>query len=183
MTTELLAPAAARAQVAQKLRRLARAQVRLERVQAELDEQLDAVRQRYDGRVASLQDRLSRMLADLEAHCRGEREAILPPGRKSLVTPSGEVGFRKGEPTVRLCEGLAEEEVCRLLRAAQLAELVRAKEAPDKPAVRKALRDGRVSREQLRRCGLELADGRDRFYCKVGHGGPNGLAGAGRNRG
>lgn len=167
MATQLLKRPGAPSRVAERLRRLARAQVRLDGLQAELDEQLDAVRRRYHHRIGSLRDRTSHLLADLEAYCRGEREAILPAGRKSLATPFGEVGFRKVEPAVRLHDGLTDGDACRLLRDAEIGDLVRVRETPDKPAVRKALREGRITADQLYACGLQLLAGPERFYCKL----------------
>lgn len=167
MAVELLNAAGPRAVVAEKLRRIGRAQSHLERLQAELGRDLDAVRRRYDSRVASLQNRTAQLRADLEAHCRAERRAILPPGRKSLSTPFGEVGFRKAEPAIRLREGFTDGEVCRMLRQAKLDHLVRVKDSPDKQAVRKALSEERVNLEQLAQCGLEAVEGLDRFHCKI----------------
>jgi phage host-nuclease inhibitor protein Gam len=167
MTTQLLDPAVGRAEVAAGLRTIAAAQVRLARLEAELDERLDAVRRRYDRRVAALRERVLRLTGELEAHCRASRDAILPPGRKSLATTFGVVGFRKAEAVVRLRDELSDEDACRLLRRAGLDGLVRVKEAPDRNAVRRSLLEGRVTGEQLRQCGLELAEGEERFHCKV----------------
>lgn len=153
--------------VAQRLRRIARTRARLQGLQADLEQELTAARRPYEGRIATLQARLDRLHADLEAYCRGERDAILPPSRKSLVTQYGEVAFRRADAAVRLREGLAEGEVCRLLRSAGLDYLVRVRESPDKTAVRRAIRQEAVSPEQLECCGLELVEGSERFYCKV----------------
>jgi phage host-nuclease inhibitor protein Gam len=149
----------------------------LSKVQAELDEALDAVRRRYDRRLGLMRRRLSDLLSKLEAYCRANRHAVLPPGRKSLVTPFGVIGFRKGEAALGLRDGLSEADVSRQLRAAELGELVRVKEAPDRPAIRKALSEGRVDGEQLLQCGIELTEGPERFHCKVEAGPPAGAAG------
>ncbi|MHC5034516.1 MAG: host-nuclease inhibitor Gam family protein [Planctomycetota bacterium] len=177
MATELLEGKAPCAAVIGELRRIAATQVRLGRAQAELDEALDAVRRRYDRRLGLMRRRLSDLLGKLEAYCRANRGAVLPPGRKSQVTPFGIIGFRKGEASLELSDGLSEDDVCRLLRAADLGELVRVKEAPDRPAIRKALSEGRLDGEQLRQCGIKLTEGQERFHCKVEAGPPAGAAG------
>jgi len=167
MAAKLLKTPSARSQVVEKLRGIAVAQARLERLRAQLEEELDAVRRCQDRRIAGLQGRVERLLADLEALCRAERDLILPAGRKTFVTPHGEVGFRKCEPVIRVRDGLGEGDVCRLLRQARLESLLRVREAPDKAALHKALAEGRLSCQQLRRCGLELDEGEERFHCKL----------------
>jgi len=167
MPAETCNAAGARAAVVEKLRRLGRAQSRLERLQTELNVQLEGVRRRYDRRITALQSRATELRADLETYCRARRDAILPAGRKSLTTPHGEVGFRKGEAAVCLRDGLAEAEVCRVLRTAGLGGLVRVRECPDKVAVRRALAAEQVTLEQVRRCGLDLVEPPPRFHCKL----------------
>ena len=167
MRAERLDPLTARLAVARKVRAVALTQARLDRLRAELDEELDAAQRRRGGPIAALQARLSRLLADLEALCRAQRALILPPGRKGLATPFGEVGFRRAEPLLRLREGLTDEEACRLLRKADLDDLIRVKETPDRQAAHKALSEGRVGPERLRRCGLELSEPPERFHCRL----------------
>ncbi|MHC4788202.1 MAG: host-nuclease inhibitor Gam family protein [Planctomycetota bacterium] len=156
-----------RAGVEAGLRCLAGAQVRLKKLQAEMDEAVDAVRRRYDRRIGALEERARRLREELESLCRTDREAVLPAGRKSLKTPYGVVGFRTGESLVRIRDGMSAPAVCRLLRRAGLGDLVRVKESPEKTAVRKALQQGRLGRDQLEDCGLQLVEQGERFHCKV----------------
>jgi len=155
----------ARRVVAESLRRIGRLQERIDGLRRELARRVDAVRTPYERRIGALEGRLERRRADLEAYCRGRRDELLPPGRKSLRTPFGEVGFRLAEPSVRLRPGRDESAVCRLLRRAGLEELIRVTERPDRRAVRAALDAGRVTRRLLARCGLELVPGGERFHC------------------
>ncbi len=160
-------------QAHQRLRRqmrgLARTTCRMQSLQAEYDAQVDALRRRYGARLASLHDRAAALSDALESLCRGPAGCLFLSGRKSLTTPQGEVGFRRCEPAVRLADGVDDEEAVRRLRCAGLADLVRARSAPDKRALRKAVREGRVDIEVLRGCGLELAAAPDRFYCRIRH--------------
>ena len=167
MTVQTLAPPAARARVGAHLRRIARLELDLAAAQTELDEVLEAARRRHGPRVEQLRNRLSRQAAELEQYCRAERHVLLPPGRKSLVTPFGEVGFRKGEAAVVIREGASDEEACRRLRAAGLDVLIRVRAAPDKAAVRRALAQGEVSEARLRSCALEVVEGEERFHCRT----------------
>ncbi len=156
----------ARAAVTQRLRRLARAQARLDALSAELEGELLGVRRRREGAIARLQRRLDAMLTDLETYCRAEKDAVLPDGRKSLVTPFGEVSFRRAEPSLVL-EDNAEEEVCAALRARDLGDLVRVRESVDRRALRRALEEGRLGVKDLRRIGLELVEREDAFGYKL----------------
>ncbi len=167
MATEVLDAREARARVARRLRAIARLHARREALEAELEAELSALRARSEPRLEGLARREERLRAELEEFCRAERDAVLPPDRKSLRTACGEVGFRRTEPSVRVRDGLAEQEVCRRLRGAGLGELVRTREAPDRRAVGAALRGGRAEAERIRRCGLELAGGGERFHCRI----------------
>ena len=167
MATESVGAIDARNTVTTSLRRLAQAQARLDALSAEMEAELQAVRRRRDGAIARLQRRVDGMLSELEAYCRAERDAVLPEGRKSLVTSFGEVSFRKAEPTLVIPDGAGEEEVCAALRARELADLVRVHESVDRRALRKALDDGRLSERELRRVGLELVEKEDVFGCKI----------------
>jgi phage host-nuclease inhibitor protein Gam len=157
----------AQSAVAQRLRRMALVRTRLDGLEAELERELASARRRYEARIEALQRRMEQQQAELEVYCRARRDAVLPLGRKSLVTQFGEVAFRSAEPSVQVREGLGEDDACRLLKAAGLESLVRARESPDKPAVRAALRQGTVTPRALARCGLELVDGEERFHCKL----------------
>jgi len=157
----------AREVVAEKLRRLARAQARLDALTVELERELQEVRRRHEGAIARLQRRVDRSLAELEEYCRAERDALLPAGRKTLTTPFGEVRFRKAEPSLVLNDGVEESEVCEALRKLRLDELVRVRESLDRHALRKAVEDGRVDPAQLRPIGLSLVEREDLFGCKL----------------
>lgn len=157
----------ARNVVSDRLRRLAQAQGRLDGLNAELEAELQAVRRRRDGAIARLQRRVDAMLSELETYCRAGRDAVLPEGRKSLVTAFGEVSFRKAEPSLVMEDGAGEEEVCAALTARDLGDLVRVHQSVDRRALRKALDDGRLSARELRRVGLELVEKDDVFGCKI----------------
>jgi phage host-nuclease inhibitor protein Gam len=180
VSTELLTPVAARGRVAEKLRRIVALQARLDGLQAELEGQVADVHRRYDRRIAALRDRSTRLMQELEQTCRAERDGLFPPGRKTLSTPFGDVGFRRSEPAIRLSPDATQSEVCRRLGEARLDDLVRTTEAPDKPALRRAIKQGRLAAAELGRFGLELTGGGERFYCRLGEPGRNAGRGGAR---
>jgi len=153
--------------VRRQLQAMARLQSRLHSLRAELDEQVRAVRARYQGRLDACEVRLARMRERLEGTCRTERDAVLARGQKSLRTPFGEVGFRSSRASVRLRDGVDEDEACRLLRAGGLSRFVRLTESPDRAGIGGAVRQGELPPVDLPGFGLEYVEGKDRFYCKV----------------
>jgi phage host-nuclease inhibitor protein Gam len=168
MATEAAQAGEARAAVSDRLRRLARTRASLDALSAELEAGLLTVRRRRQGAIARLRRRLDAMLSELEAYCRAERDAVLPEGRKSLLTPFGEVSFRRAEPSLLIEDG-AEEEVCAALKERDLGDLVRVRESVDRRALRRALEEGRLSEQELRRMGLKLVERDEAFGCKIRH--------------
>jgi phage host-nuclease inhibitor protein Gam len=168
MATAVLSDAGARPQVAERLRRMARMQSRLDSLCAELERDLDGVRQRYEGRISALRGRLTALTDELEALCRSRRDDVFEGGGKCYCTAHGEVAFRRAEAALHVRDGLSDAAVCRLLRRNRLARFVRTKEGPDRRAIRKALDEGEVDGARLGRCGLVLVDLPDHFRCTVG---------------
>jgi phage host-nuclease inhibitor protein Gam len=160
-------PVAPRAVVTDMLRRMAHLQVRLDALEADLQEAVERVQAGRGGRIAATRARLEGLARRLEAVCRAERDALIPPGRKGLDIEWGRIGFRAVGPAVGIRVGTAERDVCRALRRAGLRHLVRTRETPDATAVRKALSGGMTDRRTLSRCGLEVQDRPDSFHYAV----------------
>lgn len=167
MAVAVAAAQRVRNRIDRSLRLMCRVRSRLESLRAEMERELNEVRGRYAGRIASRERRLDRMETELERLCRGERDRLLPDGRKSLETPFGRVGFRRGRRALSLHDGVEQSEACRRLREADREELVRVRESLDKAAVRRAVRRGELSPAELGRIGIELSDVEDRFYCTL----------------
>lgn len=167
MTSETARTTDPRAVVAERLRRLARAQSRLDVLSADLEGELFRVRRRRESAITRLQRRTDAMLSELESFCRAERDTVLPEGRKSLATPFGEVGFRSTGPVLELKDGAEEGHVCAKLRARDMADLVRVRESVDRRALRKAVEEGRLDEGDLRRMGLALVEREDAFNCRL----------------
>ncbi len=174
MAVAVAARARVRSRVDRRLRLMCRIRSRVEALRADMESELNAVRGRYAARIASRERRLDRMRTELEGLCRSERDRLLPDARKSLKTPFGRVGFRRGRPAVRMRDGVEQTEACRRLREAAHGELVRICERLDKAAVRRAVRRGKLSAEDLEEVGIELHGAEDRFYCTLARDGQGG---------
>ena len=69
-------------------------------VKLEMDAELIAVRQRYEGKIDALEQMLGRVILSLEAWANSNPQEF-PAGRKSIDFVHGIVGFRTGTPKVK----------------------------------------------------------------------------------
>ena len=127
------------------MRRLARVQAQSERMEAELNGRLDAVKGLYAGRMAALATARRAVLQTLERHCRANRGELMHDGAKSFRTAYGRAGFRLRPVQVIATPDQDEGLICQRLRERHLAHLVRVRETPDRPAIRTALDSGQVA--------------------------------------
>ncbi|MFW6189439.1 MAG: host-nuclease inhibitor Gam family protein [Planctomycetota bacterium] len=156
-----------RDRIAGRLRRLGRATARLERLQGRLEAEMDEVRQSYERNIQRARRRVERLRAGLEDFCRQRRDEVLPDGRKSLATPFGRIGFRSRRPKVDLSPEADSDRVCRHLQDRGLGDVVTVKRRLNRTALRRALRDGRIDREQLAELGVELRERPESFRCRL----------------
>jgi phage host-nuclease inhibitor protein Gam len=167
MTDDAVAVAPSAEAVGRRLSRIGTVERKLEILQSEFDQAVDAIRRRYDPRLSALRARLAKLRGELESFCRLHRGAVMPPNRKTLQTAFGRVGFRKAELAVCRADGLCIDEVCRRLRRARLSGLVRTSHRLDKTAVRRLVALGRVSPEDLAQYGLAVAQPPDSFRYRL----------------
>ncbi len=132
-------------------------------LKAEMERKIAEIRADYEIRAADVGRRQEDLFADIEAYVLGNPQEI-PAGRKSLELLHGTVGFRTGNPTVRLPRGADEGELCQELKGAGLPEFVRAREEVDRAAVLAANDDVRAA---LAAHGVKVTQTRDRFYIEI----------------
>ncbi len=147
------------------MRRLSRTQAKLERLEAELNSRLDAVKGLYAGRMASLAHASCSTHTAVKQLCCRHRDVLLQSEKKSVRTPYGRVGFRFLPRQIALAEGLDDERACRALLQKGLEKFVRARLWPDRNAIRKAVGEAEVDVTLLAECGIRLRDGAESFFC------------------
>ena len=152
-----------RADLENVLGRYAATVIEADALKAELDRKTNELRAGYEERAAALGKRAEIFFADIEAYLANNPEEI-PAGRKSLELLHGTVGYRTGNPTVRLPRGADEGELCQELKGAGLPEFVRAREEVDRAAVLAANDDVRAA---LAAHGVKVTQIRDRFYIEI----------------
>ena len=165
MATATVSPGRALAVLNSKMRLLAQKQLELERLESELNTRVEALKSVYTTRLSAMRATVGRLMTETEAVCRRERRALMDGAAKSVQTPYGKVGFRRSGVTVCLESDEDVGGVCDALRSRDLGRLVRAREEPDKAAIRSALVAGQVDEAVLKRCGVRIEGGDERFYC------------------
>ena len=153
--------------VDQLLRRIAEKQLALGQMESEMQARIETVRRTYGPRIALLEAEIGRLGEQLDATCTESRSVLLPDNAKTLVRPFGRVGFRRSGPAVCLQEGMTAAQVCQRLAAAGLEEFIRRTESPDREAIKSAWQEGRLSRSELRRCGLQMREAQDQCYFRT----------------
>ena len=145
------------------LGRYAAAVIEADALKAELDRKVNELRAGYEERAAALGKRAEIFFADIEAYLANNPEEI-PAGRKSLELLHGTVGYRTGNPTVRLPRGVEEAALCEELRGAGFPEYVRTREEVNREAV---LAADDAARESLAAHGVKVTQTKDRFFIEI----------------
>ena len=145
------------------LGRYAAAVIEADALKAELDRKTNELHAGYEERAAALGKRVELLFADIEAYVANNPEEI-PAGRKSLELLHGTVGYRTGNPTVRLPRGTDETALCEELRGAGFADFVRTRDELNREAV---LAADDPTRESLAAHGVKVTQTKDRFYIEI----------------
>lgn len=140
----------------------ATADARLAKVNATMDEQITAIRNKYADQVAELQEVREEKLNDL--HFFAEGNAQLFDKKKSLPMAHGIIGFRTGTPKLKTLKKFTWGSVTEMLKNF-LPEYVR---TVDEPAKDKLLadRDNEEVNKFFAKCGIEV-DQDETFYVEL----------------
>ncbi len=99
-------------------------------MKAEMDERFTAIREEYADRMAACEESKKDATTIIQTYCI-EQKATLFSERRSMDTVHGTVGFRTGNPTLKLRNGYTWEAATSLLKVI-LPEYVRITEEPAK---------------------------------------------------
>lgn len=150
-TDKKRAAALTREDMEHTVRELALASARLDEIQGRMNEELARVRETYEPDIAALRESYDGHEAVALEWAKAHPEEFIP--RKSIVLVHGVIGFRTGQPTLKLLAGLTWESVIKTLRSS-LPAYVRVKEEVDKAGLL-AARD-EVGKERLAAVGLRV---------------------------
>ena len=109
-------------------------QRQIDRIDLDLSEAVAALKKQAGDDAKPLADQVKAKVAALMAFATANRETIIPAGRKSVALSQGTIGFRLGNPTVKIAKG-QDEAVIATLERLGLEKLLRRETAIDKEAI------------------------------------------------
>ena len=145
---------------------LGRIDIRLQRLHADMDEQINRVKALYAPRIEEWQQRRGELTEKVRLVCQEGRGELLSGKRKSISLLFGEVGWRTAPASVGFLRGVTAERAAQRLRELGHENLVRTRIEPDKPVIQKALGAGEIPATDLKAAGLKIEPGSEQFYAK-----------------
>lgn len=163
MTSRLKASSfATRAEFDSALDEIAGLQVDLRAIEAERDNELQAVRDMFARDLEKISGKLKALIVLADKYAETHREELFPTKLKSAETALANYGFRIGNPTLCLLNRKwSWEGVLNAVKAAFRGQYVRTTEAVDKDALKREL-----SPEQLATIGCRI-DQAETFYVEA----------------
>ena len=129
---------------------------------AKMDEQLKAIRDRYAADLDALDAAQKALEAEIASWAELHKAAF--GEKRSLVLTHGAIGWRLGNPAIRLRPRVKAEQALAMVKD-RLPQYVRVTEELDKSALLAAFSGKALSAEALAACGLRVAQ-TERFYCE-----------------
>jgi phage host-nuclease inhibitor protein Gam len=105
----------------------------LERLAADMNDELAAIKERHETNAQPQLDRIKALTSGVQIWCEANRDNLTQNGKvKTAALPSGEIGWRIRPPSVRVTGA---EAVLDALRRASLTEFIREKQEVNKEAI------------------------------------------------
>ena len=133
------------------------------KLEAQMDKEIAKVRERFNGRLSALGDRMVDALLTIEAYC-VENKDVLFVAKRSMETGHGVVGFRLDPPEIKLLPKFTWKKVVDKLKVL-LPDYVRTKEEADKARLLTD-RATDVVAPHLAELGIYIAQD-EQFYLKL----------------
>ncbi len=141
---------------------VAKLEVELRRLQAERDKEMQALREKHDGRIEHVEKTIKRLVALAETYCLAHRGNVFTAASKSAASALARFGFRDGNPSLCLLNRKWKwESVIEALRAAKLFEFLRTVTVTD--VNKDKLKTSQLSDVELAAVGLRI-DQAERFF-------------------
>ena len=121
-----------RGEAAETLRLMGEAARRRARIEADMNDELGEVKERYDALAAPEGAKIEALKAGLLTWCAANRDQICAKGTKTADLGTGKVSWRLTPPSVKLRKV---EDVLAALKALGLQRFIRTKEEPNKEAM------------------------------------------------
>ncbi len=146
------------------MRQLKEIELELHSIQTKANARILTIQEELAERVGPLAERRLGLETDLRLYAEQNRSALFVQ-RKTITTPFGVFGFRQMPPSVELVMRKAED-VVSAMRAAgkRWKDFLREKVSIDKPAIKSAYDDGRLTDADLQMVGLRITSSEEFGY-------------------
>lgn len=115
------------------LRQIGEAQRKLRRLEADMNDELAAVKDRYETTADPLRKQIEALTVGLHTWCEANRDTLTQGGKtKTAALPAGEIAWRTRPPSVRIT---GQDAVIDALKRLGLTRFVRAKDEVNKEAI------------------------------------------------
>lgn len=155
--------------VERELRKIGEAELELERLQNDMNAELNAVTLRHEAQIGPLRRRLDELNARLEASVKANRLALFENDSQTLQLGLGQVRFRRAPARVEPAEGVDMQEVVRRMRKARRRQFYRLVPRLDKAALNRAASAGLLDDEELDKLGLRVVEGGESWTIQTDH--------------
>jgi phage host-nuclease inhibitor protein Gam len=116
--------------------------VSLRKMEADRDEELQAVQEAYNDDILDVKKKITGLIAQAEKYALSHRAELFPDGKKTSETSLALFGFRTGNPTLALLnKKWTWDEVIHALKSMALTEFIVTRQAADKEALKARLTD------------------------------------------
>ena len=154
-----------RDQCAEEVRKYAETQNQINALDAEMNGEILAVKERFEVRIEELKQKV-RVHAKLIEGWAMDNPDEFPEDKKSVEFPCGIIGHRTGTPTVTTIGGWTLGRALKVILARGEQRFVSTKESVSKEAILTAFRRKEISADWLREVGLEVRQN-EKFFIEA----------------
>ncbi len=149
-----------------KLLAIGRCVLEMEGLEAQMNAEIDTVKERFAARLEQLRTSIEVGRVDLRLAVEDSRQDLFKGRSKTLKLLFGKLGFRVQKATIRLLQGIKTEDAVRLLERNMLSHCVRVKKELGKDRIAKSFAAETLPADLLKRCGLDVRPGGEDFWFK-----------------
>lgn len=153
--------------LAQRLFALGKKVLAKKQIEMRMQEKINAAKEAFSDRLERRTETIEQMANELRLECEDSREELLTGRKKSVETLFGKIGWRKQGRRLKTQKGVKTDEVAERLKEQGHSDLIRTVEKPDKRAIKAALKEGRLTIDELKRMGLILRGGGEDWWFEI----------------
>lgn len=142
--------------------------IRRDTLQAQCDAKIKPVQNEFDKKIVPINEKIGIKEKALETLATEHRDVLFATDAKSLDVPFGTFGFRESTPSL-VFDDEEKSIIAAIKNGAKkfIDTWINTKESVVKTAVKKAVNDGAVKREQIQKLGMDIRS-EEKFFYKIG---------------